>query len=80
MNVQVSFVDGSPRVLTPGREHQEFLKKGLDTSVTLPPKSNINLNGKIRGNQWRYVDYDGDGNQDLTVGIGDWTAYGWDDA
>ncbi len=29
---------------------------------------------------WRYVDYDGDGDHDLIVGIGDWTDYGWDHA
>ena len=29
---------------------------------------------------WRMVDFDGDGNQDLIVGVGDWTEYGWDNA
>ena len=29
---------------------------------------------------WRYVDYDGDGDQDLIVGVGDWSDYGWDAA
>jgi predicted neuraminidase len=29
---------------------------------------------------WRAVDYDGDGNLDLVVGVGDWTEYGWDNA
>src|SRR6185295_19059708 len=35
---------------------------------------------KMRHNQWRYVDYDGDGALDLAVGIEDWSYYGWDDA
>ena len=35
---------------------------------------------KVRHNQWRYVDYDGDGRLDLIVGIEDWSDYGWDDA
>ena len=29
---------------------------------------------------WRYVDWEGDGDQDLIVGIGDWSDYGWDQA
>ncbi|HID23656.1 MAG TPA: VCBS repeat-containing protein, partial [Planctomycetaceae bacterium] len=33
-----------------------------------------------RANQWKYVDYDGDGRLDVVVGVGDWTDYGWDNA
>ncbi len=29
---------------------------------------------------WSYVDFDGDGDQDLIVGIDDWSDYGWDNA
>ncbi|MCI0491536.1 MAG: VCBS repeat-containing protein, partial [Planctomycetes bacterium] len=35
---------------------------------------------KVRHNQWRYVDFDGDGAVDLVVAIEDWADYGWDDA
>jgi hypothetical protein len=35
---------------------------------------------KVRHNQWRYVDYDGDEKIDLVVAIEDWSYYGWDDA
>ncbi len=35
---------------------------------------------KVRHNQWRYVDYDGDGLLDLVNGVEDWSFYGWDDA
>ncbi len=35
---------------------------------------------KVRFNQWRLVDYDGDGALDLTVGVEDWADYGWDRA
>src|SRR5690606_8012075 len=31
---------------------------------------------KIRANQWKYCDYDGDGALDLIIGIGDWNDYG----
>jgi hypothetical protein len=34
----------------------------------------------VRGNVWRYVDFDGDGALDVVIGVGDWTGYGWADA
>ena len=81
-NVQVSYVDGNPRVLYPGMEHIEFFRRGL--AVTKPLGINTDdvyqTEGNIRAKQWKYVDYDGDGVQDLIAGLGDWTDYGWDDA
>ena len=79
-NVQVCWVDGKPHVLSPGREHADFPQRGLDSSVKLPLPSKIGHQGKIRANQWKYLDYDDDGKLDIIVGIGDWTEYGWDDA
>jgi hypothetical protein len=79
-NVQVSYVNGKPRVLTAGREYKHFSKIGLETSVRIPLPTDAGLNGKIRSNLWKYLDYDGDGDQDITLGIGDWAAYGWDNA
>ena len=35
---------------------------------------------KIRFSQWKYVDYENDGDMDLIVGIDDWGDYGWDNA
>ena len=78
-NVQVSYVDGKPVVLTPGHAHPDFLQSGLDAAVKLALPPNIHPN-KVRANMWRLVDYDGDGTQDLVIGVGDWTAYGWDNA
>ncbi len=78
-NVQVSYVDGKPVVLTPGHAHPDFLKTGLEQAVKLALPPNIHPN-KVRANMWRLVDYDGDGTLDLVIGVGDWTAYGWDNA
>jgi len=78
-NVQVSYVGGKPRVLSPGREWVGFLSREFSSTKKIYPRTNIH-GGKVRANQWRYVDYDGDGALDLVIGVGDWKAYGWDNA
>ncbi len=85
--VMPSYIDGQLRVLTPGAEHPGFEKTGLTQRVTLPvsakwyvPQGKQPKGPKVRHNQWRYVDYDGDDALDLVVGIEDWSYYGWDDA
>lgn len=78
-NVQVSYVDGHPRVLTPNTEYEGFLAKHFKQRRKLPLKANIHAN-TVRGNQWKYVDFDNDGAVDLLIGVGDWIDYGWDDA
>lgn len=78
-NVQVSYVDGQPRVLSPGREYPDFLKTGLEQEKKLPVDAKVHIN-KVRGDMWRVVDFDGDGINDLIVGVDDWTEYGWDNA
>lgn len=79
-NLQVSFVDGQPRVLSPAREYHEFFERGLDTSRELALPPTWGDFGKTRANQWKYVDYDDDGKLDVIVGLGVWADYGWDDA
>lgn len=78
-NVQIS-TDGT--VMTPGRWYPEFLKSGFEQpiEVGLATDQIHRSGGRIRADQWKRVDYDGDGLEDLIVGLGDWGDYGWDDA
>jgi hypothetical protein len=76
-NVQVSTIDGKPRVLSPATEYPDFRKSGLSKGVPLPLPANIHPN-RVRGNFWKYVDFNGDGHLDIIVGADDWTDYGWD--
>jgi hypothetical protein len=79
-NVQLSAVNGEPKVLSPGVAYPDFKATGLAKGVKIEGvKPNVHTNG-VRANEWRYVDYDGDGAQDLIIGVGDWKAYGWDNA
>ena len=85
--VMPSYAGGKLRVLTPGQEYADFEKAGLQKPVPLPvdanfykPEGTQTKGPKVRHNQWRYVDFDGDGALDLITGIEDWSFYGWDDA
>jgi hypothetical protein len=85
--VMPSYVDGKMRVLSPAVEYLDFGRTGTTQKKTLPieakfhkPQGTQPKGPKMRHNQWRYADYDGDGALDLIVGIEDWSYYGWDDA
>jgi hypothetical protein len=82
-HAQVSYVDGKPRVLIPAKELVNFRSAGSDfeKTVEIYPTDRIHkAKGRIRARQWKYCDYDGDGDLDLIAGIADWTDYGWDNA
>jgi hypothetical protein len=80
-NAQTSYVDGQPRVLTPGVEWTDFLGGEFKATKKIYPTTTVNAaDKKPRANQWRYVDFDEDGALDIVVGLEDWEHYGWDDA
>jgi hypothetical protein len=85
--VSPSYVDGKLRVLAPGAEFTNFTTKGIDEKTPLSvtksfykPVGTQTKGPKVRHNQWKYADYDGDGRLDLIAAIEDWSDYGWDDA
>ncbi|HTI50734.1 MAG TPA: hypothetical protein VL475_07280, partial [Planctomycetaceae bacterium] len=76
--VMPSYVDGALRILTPGHEHPGFVKTGVSKRIPLGvpakfyvPEGRQTKGPGLRHNQWRYVDYDGDGALDLVVGVED---------
>lgn len=85
--VMPSWTGGRLRVLSPGWEYPDFIRTGLAAKNKLPvdpkfyrPQGTAQGGPRLRHNQWRYADYDGDGLEDLVVGIEDWSDYGWDNA
>ena len=80
-NITICYPNGKPRILLPGKELVRALKGDFNTSRTIYPRSNVHTNPRgVRANQWCYVDYEGDGDLDIAVGVGSWSDYGWDDA
>lgn len=79
-NVQMSYVDGEPRLLKENVEYPDFKENALDGKGNkIYPTSRLQ-GGKTRARMWRYVDWEGDGDLDIVVGVGDWTDYEWDHA
>ncbi|RKN80817.1 FG-GAP-like repeat-containing protein [Ulvibacterium marinum] len=80
-HIQVSYVNGNPRFLRPGEELQDF-KSSFTKKVKalFPSEAFSKLHNKIRFNQWKYVDFENDGDLDIVVGIQDGEDYGWDNA
>lgn len=80
-DIQISYIDGTPRLLQPGKELLDF-KKSIDKNPhdLYPGDAFKKLHNDIRFNQWKYVDYENDGDLDIIVGIQDGEDYGWDNA
>jgi hypothetical protein len=64
-----------------GNVYPDFLRTQFANPTKLDVPESIHTEpGNIRQNQWQFVDYDGDGALDMTVGIDFWGDYGWDNA
>lgn len=80
-NTCVSYADGKMHVFRPGIEYPDFLTQFFNKQDKIIPDVMPGHDfKKIRSNMWAYVDYDGDGDLDILVGIDDWGEYGWDNA
>lgn len=80
-NICVSHPGGRPVVSLPGKAFPDFVATQLaDGQVIAVDRRSLTDGRKIRADQWSFKDYDGDGDHDVIVGIGDWKAYGWDNA
>lgn len=80
-NVQVSYVDGEPRVIKENLEYPNFKETGAGKEGHKKIYDRPRFHGgKTRARMWRYIDWENDGDQDLVVGIGDWSDYEWDQA
>jgi hypothetical protein len=80
-NLQISYVDGKPELMIPGEVIKNFpVSFGRERAKLFPVDSILRYIKRVRANQWRLADYDGDGDLDMLVGVGDWGDYGWDNA
>ena len=80
-NIQLSVVEGKARMLGPGVEYPHYGDSLRQDTVALYAAEELEKrHQKIRFSQWKYVDYEGDGDLDLLAGIDDWGDYGWDNA
>lgn len=80
-NVQPSYVDGESVVLVPGAVLDDFRRElGAKKTPLHAADAVMDDITKNRFNQWKLVDYEGDGDQDILIGIDDWGDYGWDNA
>ena len=80
-DIQISYVEGEPKLLQPGIQLTDF-KNSLNKKPEelFPGDTFHKLHNNIRFNQWKYVDYENDGDLDIVVGIQDGEDYGWDNA
>lgn len=76
-NITISYVNGEPVVTVPGTRYRNFKQSALENETKIPFEQDFYAG---RANQWKYVDYDGDGITDLVFGVSDWKEYGWDNA
>lgn len=73
---QVSYVNGAPIVTARGMQYPDFVNSAFAHPEPISASDPAEGRHKTRANQWKYVDFDGDGKIDIVVGIDDWSDYG----
>lgn len=80
-NIQLSFVEDQPQVTVGAMGYAQFTDSLFRLERSLfDAKELEKQHQKIRFKQWKWVDYENDGDLDLIVGMDDWGDYGWDNA
>lgn len=85
-NLQPSYCGGQVRLLNTNEELIEYKQNGFGKTASIYPTplpydpAALPERGRIRANQWKYLDYDGDQRLDIIVALEDLTDYGWDNA
>lgn len=80
-NVQVCYIDSEPVVMTPAKIYADFRADQYSKPIKLPLPEKLDPQYKrYRANQWKLLDWEGDGDIDVIAGIEIWDDYGWDDA
>lgn len=78
-DVTISYNGKTPIITTPGKVYPNFKRTGLNHAKPIPLKEKIHKpKGTVHGNQWSYIDYNGDNVLDLLVGIGETRKNSWD--
>jgi hypothetical protein len=76
-NITISYLQNDWHILTPGQQYPDFKNSFFAKPEPVPYQPTFKA---TRTKQWKLLDFDGDGLNDLIVGASDWTEYGWDDA
>lgn len=75
-NLGVSYLEDEVIVAEPGVAYRDFQKNLYGKPEPIDFKPDF---FQDRFNQWKFVDYNGNGLLDLMIGVSDWRDYGWDD-
>ena len=80
-NIQISYPNNQPSATVGNNEFKDFVNTQFQNGkLILDADSLENTLESIRFKQWKWVDYEGDGDMAIIVGMDSWGEYGWDNA